>query len=105
MENYHKKFNDFYNSAAWKTLRAEKFAKANGLCERCLKKGKITAGKEVHHTVPIEKRWDLRLKIGNLELLCPACHNESHGRESPLQKFETFWETLKNGESPENRHR
>lgn len=104
MENYHKKYQNFYNSAAWKALRAQKFAQENGLCERCRKKGRIIAGKEVHHKIPIESRWDLRLDIDNLELLCPACHNGTHGRESALQDFKKFWEELTNGESAENGH-
>lgn len=63
------------------------------------------AGKEVHHIIPISKRWDLRLEFSNLELLCWNCHHAMHEKEGKLQKFDKFWETLKNGESPENRHR
>ena len=105
MANYHEKFNDFYNSAAWRALRNQKFIAAHGLCERCGEKGIIKKGKEVHHKSPIEKRPDLSLDIDNLELLCTSCHNGTHGRESSLQKFNVFWENLENGESAENGHR
>lgn len=89
--NYKEKFKNFYNSKAWKDLRAYKFSEANGLCEKC---GKITSGKDVHHKIPIEKDWNLRLDYNNLILLCKDCHNEQHGRESELQKFLKKWETM-----------
>ena len=92
--NYHKKYDAFYQSKPWRRLRALKFAQACGLCERCKKKGLVRVGKEVHHIVPIEKDWEKRLDIDNLELLCPDCHNQGHGRESAMQKFNDFWEKL-----------
>ena len=90
-KNYKEKFKNFYNSKEWKSLRDYKFAEAGGLCERCKK---ITGGKDVHHIEPIEVNWDRRLDYTNLELLCKDCHNETHGRESPLQKFLKEWEKL-----------
>lgn len=102
MKNYHEKFNDFYNSSEWKAIRNQKFIEARGLCERCEKRGIIKKGKEVHHKIPIEQRPDLRLDMNNLELLCSDCHNNAHGRESSLQKFNNFWEKLNNGEIAEN---
>lgn len=92
--NYHKKYRSFYQSRAWRQLRALKFANADGLCERCKKKGIVRRGKEVHHIVPIEKDWEKRLDMDNLELLCTDCHNQGHGRESALQKFNQFWEGM-----------
>lgn len=91
---YRKKYQDFYNSKAWKEMREYKFADANGLCEACKAKGKAVAGKEVHHVVPIDKDWSRRLDFANLKLLCPDCHNAVHSRESQLQKFNKFWERL-----------
>lgn len=90
--NYNDKFKSFYNSSAWIKLRNTKFANANGLCENCLSKGIVKAGKEVHHIKPIEDRWDKRLDYDNLKLLCRDCHNEVHERISPLQKFLKEWE-------------
>ena len=95
MANYHSKYDSFYQSRAWRRLRRLKFVEANGLCERCAKKGIAKQGKEVHHVLSIEKCWDRRLDITNLELLCVECHQgKEHGRESPLQKFNDFWESL-----------
>ncbi len=93
--NYHEKYDSFYQSSAWRTLRTYYFGLANGLCERCKKKGIVRAGKEVHHVLPIDKCWERRLDITNLELLCVECHqSEEHGRKSALQKFNDFWEGL-----------
>lgn len=93
-QNYNDKYQAFYNSKEWKSLRAYKFADAGGLCEKCLQKNIIKAGKEVHHIKPIEKFWEFRLVFENLILLCNDCHNEEHGRESELQKFLKMWEEL-----------
>lgn len=94
ISNYHQRYKSFYQSRSWRRLRALKFAFADGLCERCKKKGIVRRGKEVHHILPIEKYWEKRLDMDNLELLCPDCHNQGHGRESALQKFNSFWENI-----------
>lgn len=85
--NYHEKYKAFYNSPEWKKLRKIKFIDANGLCEQCLKEGKVILGKEVHHKIPIDVDWSKRLDYDNLILLCSDCHNKIHERISPLQKF------------------
>lgn len=74
--NYKQKYHQFYNSREWKELSKIKKAKEDYLCEECRKKGKIVAGKEVHHIVPIAKNWDLRLDYKNLQLLCSECHRK-----------------------------
>lgn len=38
----------------------------------------------MHHIIPIDVDWSRRLDITNLELLCGECHNQGHGRISPL---------------------
>ena len=86
-QNYREKYKDFYNSKAWNDLRKFKFAEANGLCEKCLEKGIIRPGVDVHHKIPIEKKWDRRLDYDNLILLCKECHNEEHGRGGGLSEF------------------
>ena len=75
-------------------MRKYKFNEADGLCEKCDKKGIVEQGVEVHHKVPIEKDWSKRLDYNNLILLCPACHNHEHKRESELQKFLNDFENL-----------
>lgn len=71
-----------YASAAWRKCREGYIGSVNGLCERCLAKGKITAGKICHHKVwltpdnindpSITLNWEL------LEYLCQDCHNNEH---------------------------
>lgn len=92
--NYKEKYSWFYNTPEWKKLRKYKFNKADGLCEKCDKQGIVEEGVEVHHKVPIEKDWSKRLDYNNLILLCPACHNHEHNRESELQKFLNDFENL-----------
>lgn len=92
--NYKEKYQSFYNSAEWKALRNYKWGMANGLCEHCLKKGIVRAGREVHHIIPIEEDWNKRLDFDNLVLLCSDCHNAEHERISPLQKFLKDWENV-----------
>ena len=100
---YHDKYNEFYQTAEWKALRAMKFGEANGICEECLKKSKIVAGKEIHHILPIDtsEGWKRRYDITNLKCLCPQCHNQIHERISPLQKFNEYWEEV-NAKSTES---
>ena len=102
MENYHEKYASFYNSKNWKELRKLKFANANGLCEKCLLKGIIKEGVDVHHKIPIEDDWDKRLDYNNLMLLCKDCHNEIHDRESPLQQFLKEFDNIGVGEENES---
>ena len=74
----------FYMSAAWiRCARAYKKS-VNGLCERCLKQGLYTPGKEVHHKIRLtpENIDDpaIALNWDNLELLCKRCHLEEHSK-------------------------
>lgn len=88
------KFKNFYNTPEWKQLRNQKWKDANGLCERCLSKGIVREGKEVHHIIPLDQDWDKRLDYDNLILLCSDCHNEVHKRISPMQEFDLFWDNM-----------
>ena len=73
---------DFYKSSVWmkcaKAYRVEK----NNLCERCLEKGLIVPGAEVHHKIKLtpENINDpaIALNWDNLELLCKDCHMQEH---------------------------
>ena len=99
---YHKKYNSFYQSSRWRTLRDLVFAEYTGLCQQCLRKGIVTEGKEVHHIEPIETTWARRYDRNNLTLLCAECHRLAHERSSPLQEFNKFWEELDNAASCKN---
>lgn len=72
----------FYGSPGWKKCRAG-FAKSRAyLCERCLARGLIVPGTEVHHKIPItpDNINDDRITLNwdNLVLLCAACHDAEH---------------------------
>ena len=93
-KSYHEKFDSFYQSKEWKVLRATKFYDSNGICEMCLKDGIINEAREIHHIVPITRDWSKRLEYNNLISLCSNCHNKIHDRQSCLQSFLDFWETI-----------
>ena len=43
----------FYKSKQWQDCRNSYMKKVGGLCELCLKEGKITPAEEVHHKVHV----------------------------------------------------
>ena len=60
---------------AWKRIR-DRYAAAHPLCERCLKEGRLTPMKEVHHILPVSQGGDHR--DSNLMSLCQSCHTKIH---------------------------
>ncbi len=72
----------FYHSTAWHKCREAYISKVGGLCEDCLKQGKIKAGLIVHHIKPItpENITDpnVTLSFKNLRLVCQDCHAKEH---------------------------
>lgn len=46
----------FYRSQAWRKCRNAYAASVNYLCERCLKKGLIVPGVQVHHKVKLTQK-------------------------------------------------
>ena len=56
-----------------KAYRAE-----NPLCEDCCEEGRTTPSTQVHHKVPIEDDYSLRLEQDNLVALCEDCHHKRH---------------------------
>lgn len=73
---------DFYRSFAWRRCRDGYAASVQGLCERCLKRGLIVPGEEVHHKIRLTpdniNNPAVALNWDNLELLCKDCHLEEH---------------------------
>ena len=72
----------FYMSSAWiKCARAYRVER-NNLRERCLERGLIVPGAEVHHKIRLtpENLSDpaIALNWDNLELLCKQCHLDEH---------------------------
>ena len=57
--------------------------KAKGLCEDCLKQGKITPAEEVHHIKELNPMNIsdpcITLSYSNLVALCRSCHRKRHG--------------------------
>lgn len=87
----------FYKSRAWQLCRASYIAERQsidgGLCERCHKE----LGYIVHHKTPITPTNindpDVTLNHDNLEYVCKACHDETHGycgnqKEKPRCEFD-----------------
>ncbi len=64
----------FYNSSAWRKLRAYIRNKYNNTCQEC---GEF--GDQVHHIIEITPENindpNITLNEDNLTLLCDACHN------------------------------
>lgn len=72
----------FYYTPEWKKTRAA-YAKSVGcLCEMCLKEGRITPSRIVHHKVFItpENVNDPSITLGwdNLMCVCMDCHAKIH---------------------------
>lgn len=77
---------DFYRSIAWQNCRSAYALSKAGLCERCLRNGLYSPGRQVHHKVrltpenitnpAVALNWD------NLELLCWECHKQEHERKT-----------------------
>jgi len=77
-------FDRFYQSRAWRKCRAAYIAEHGGLCERCLARGLIVPGTEVHHRIRLTPDTlddpAIALNHDNLELLCKDCHLSEHER-------------------------
>lgn len=63
----------FYNSKAWRNLRAN-FIQDNPICVMCSKEGKLVPGDHVDHIKPISE-GGAKLEPSNLQTLCRSCHS------------------------------
>lgn len=87
----------FYQTPAWRHLRAQVLADYNNECKLCRDGGpdggeaKYSRAVTVHHVQEVRKRPDLALsrwytdpvtgeQVENLLPLCARCHNYVHGR-------------------------
>ena len=72
----------FIKSFAWEKCSESYMASINGLCEECLKAGKITPAEEVHHKIKLTpanvNNPAIALNWSNLEGLCKECHMNKH---------------------------
>ena len=58
--------------AAWDRLRKEILRRDNGICQACLRAGRVQIGREVHHLKP--RAAGGSHDPANLETLCGDCH-------------------------------
>lgn len=72
----------FYKSYEWQQCRKSYIKLKRGLCERCLAKGIVQAGEQVHHKIRLSlsniNNPKVTLDFKNLELLCTRCHEDEH---------------------------
>ena len=78
-EGYRHHNTEFYQSTAWRKLRALKLEQ-EPMCEECLKAGRLTPAQMVDHIVPINK-GGASLDIENLQSLCNACHARKSAKD------------------------
>jgi 5-methylcytosine-specific restriction endonuclease McrA len=69
----------FYRSKEWKTIRYDVLARSPR-CRHCGTSAAKGAEMRVDHRKPLHKRWDLRLKMSNLQTLCEPCNWGKGGR-------------------------
>ncbi|WPC19432.1 HNH endonuclease [Pediococcus inopinatus] len=98
----------FYHTREWQAMRKEVLSRDKGLCQVCLKQGRITPANTVHHIQPIRTfkngknvitdGWSKRLDEDNLESICAACHNREHPEKGLSKKQRYNREKRKNWE-------
>ena len=79
----------FRNSRIWREKRSSIQRRDCYMCRYCFVKEKkiTTSDLSVHHIIPIEKNYDLRLANGNLITLCRLHHEQA---EKSLIKPDTL---------------
>ena len=70
---YTNKNRNFYQSRAWKDLKAYCYERDGGRCVRC-KQFVFGHNAQHHHIVPINVDASLKLEADNIQTLCPTCH-------------------------------
>ena len=71
---------EFYKSWDWRTLRMQALKIHGAKCQCCgASRSSINMSGEnsvicVDHIEPLSKRWDLRLSLSNLQILCDECN-------------------------------
>lgn len=72
----------FYRSMKWRKCRDAYMRMGQGLCEPCLKAGRYTKARYVHHKTHITPDNlhdpEITLSFDNLERVCPECHAKEH---------------------------
>jgi len=85
------RFPQVYRMAEWQRVREYVIQRAQGLCEECVRQGRVEAGTEVDHIQPLTESnwrdWNIAYNPDNLQLLCRECHAARHGGDSGLSRF------------------
>ena len=85
------RYKSFYKTKKWQEVRKYVIARDLGLCQKCKRKGKIKAGKQVHHKEELTDEnltdWNIALNPNNLETLCDECHAAEHNPSCGLSDF------------------
>jgi 5-methylcytosine-specific restriction protein A len=74
--------------AAWDATRQRILRRDNGLCQECLRKGRIEPGNQVDHIIPRARRGGEG--DDNLETLCKPHHDDKTARDSGKQPRPTI---------------
>lgn len=69
---------NFYKTDKWKKKRAAVLRRDKYQCRECVRYGKVTAAKVVHHTFPLEFYPEHKLNSDTLISLCGSCHERMH---------------------------
>lgn len=87
------RFPQVYRKAEWQRAREFVTLRSGGLCEACLKQGRVEPGLEIDHIIELTERnwqdWNVAYNPDNLQNLCKPCHDTKHGRvqETGLDQF------------------
>ena len=84
----------FYKTTAWKNCRDAYAKSVGGLCELCLKKGRIVPGEIVHHIQHLTPETahdpNVALNWSNLCLVCRECHGNEHRKHKKRFKVDAL---------------
>lgn len=79
-----------YHTSEWERVRHDAWARDHGLCQECLRRGRVTPADLVHH---LEELTPLNVGdpnvafgIDNLECVCRECHARLHGYTRPCTR-------------------
>lgn len=74
-----KKFQEFYNTEAWKRIRKAVISDYLGIdIYEYYSTGRIVAGERVHHIIELSEDWSCRLDSSNLIYLTEKNHGKIH---------------------------
>ena len=77
-------YDEVYNTARWKRLRATKLS-AHPYCELCASVGDVEKAVYADHILPILAGGDA-WSMENLQSLCKTCHAKKSARDARMRK-------------------